>query len=220
MSRRALFLFIAITFTFCLAAQQKIRIDINAFPTNTPANSSIFIAGSFNGWNPQHKNYQFQKNDKGYFLELSLSAGSYEYKITRGGWDKVECAKDGKDVGNRTLKVDANANVEVSVDGWKDLFASSVVTKKSTANKNVTILDTAFLIPQLNRARRIWVYLPPSYNNSPKKYPVLYMHDGQNVFDDATSFAGEWGVDEAMDTLGLKATECIVVGIDNGGDKR
>ncbi len=220
MSRRALFFFIAITFTFCLAAQQKIRIDINAFPTNTPANSSIFIAGSFNGWNPQHKNYQFQKNDKGYFLELSLSAGSYEYKITRGGWDKVECTKDGKDVGNRTLKVDANANVEVSVDGWKDLFASSVVTKKSTANKNVTILDTAFLIPQLNRARRIWVYLPPSYNNSTKKYPVLYMHDGQNVFDDATSFAGEWGVDEAMDTLGLKATECIVVGIDNGGDKR
>ena len=46
------------------------------------------------------------------------------------------------------------------------------------------------------------------------------MHDGQNVFDDATSFSGEWGVDEALDTLGLKYKECIVVGIDNGGDKR
>jgi predicted alpha/beta superfamily hydrolase len=46
------------------------------------------------------------------------------------------------------------------------------------------------------------------------------MHDGQNVFDDATSFSGEWGVDEAIDTLGLKTKECIVVGIDNGGDKR
>ena len=46
------------------------------------------------------------------------------------------------------------------------------------------------------------------------------MHDGQNVFDDATSFSGEWGVDEAIDTLGLKYKECIVVGIDNGGNER
>ena len=48
----------------------------------------------------------------------------------------------------------------------------------------------------------------------------MYMHDGQNIFDDATSFSGEWGVDEAIDTLGSKTKECIVVGIDNGGDKR
>jgi alpha-glucosidase len=46
------------------------------------------------------------------------------------------------------------------------------------------------------------------------------MHDGQNVFDEVTSFSGEWGVDEAIDTLGLKTKECIVVGVDNGGDKR
>ena len=46
------------------------------------------------------------------------------------------------------------------------------------------------------------------------------MHDGQNVFDDATSFSGEWGVDEAIDTLGLRINECIVVGIDNGGNER
>ena len=167
-------------------------------PANNPANSSIFIAGSFNSWNPQNKDFQFQKNEKGYFLELSLNAGSYEYKITRGGWDKVECSKEGKDIGNRTLKVDANANIEISVEGWKDLFASSSQPRKSTANKNVRIIDTAFFIPQLNRTRRVWIYLPPTYNSSTKKYPVLYMHDGQNVFDDATSFSGEWGVDEAI----------------------
>jgi predicted alpha/beta superfamily hydrolase len=43
------------------------------------------------------------------------------------------------------------------------------------------------------------------------------MHDGQNLFDNATSFAGEWGVDEAMDSI---KNACIVVGIDNGGVKR
>jgi predicted alpha/beta superfamily hydrolase len=90
-----------------------------------------------------------------------------------------------------------------------------------TVSKNVTVIDTAFFIPQLKRTRRVWIYLPESYNASRlKKYPVLYMHDGQNVFDEATSFAGEWGVDEALDSLTEKTKECIVVAVDNGGDKR
>ena len=220
MSRKTFFFFITALLTLSVTAQEKIRIEIKSLPSNSPDNSSIFVAGNFNGWNPQNKNYQFQKNEKGYFLELSLNEGSYEYKITRGGWDKVECTKEGKDVGNRTLKADAEATIEVSVEGWKDLFSSSSQPRKSTANKNVRVIDTAFFIPQLNRKRRVWIYLPLSYNSSTKKYPVLYMHDGQNVFDDATSFSGEWGVDEALDTLGLKYKECIVVGIDNGGDKR
>ena len=220
MPGKIFFFFILTLFTLPATAQQKLRIEINSLPSNSPANISIFLAGSFNGWNPQNKSYQFQKNEKGYFLELSLNPGFYEYKITRGSWDKVECTKEGKDIGNRTLKIDADATVELSVEGWKDLFASSSQPRKSTANKNVSIIDTAFFIPQLNRTRRIWIYLPPSYNSSTKKYPVLYMHDGQNVFDDATSFSGEWGVDEAIDTLGAKTKEYIVVGIDNGGDKR
>ena len=117
MSGKTLFFIIITLFAAPAIAQQKIRIEINSLPANNPANSSIFIAGSFNSWNPQHKNYQFQKSDKGYFLELPLNAGSYEYKITRGGWDKVECTKEGKDIGNRTLKVDGDAGVELSVEG-------------------------------------------------------------------------------------------------------
>src|SRR4030095_3819709 len=185
MFRKTIFFQVSLLLTLSLASQQKIRIEINSLPANNPANSALFVAGSFNGWNPQNKDFRFQKNEKGYFLELTLNAGSYEYKITRGGWDKVECTKEGKDVGNRTLKVVADANVEIAVEAWKDLFASSSQPKKSTANKNVQIIDTAFFIPQLNRTRRVWIYLPSTYNSSSKKYPVLYMHDGQNVFDDA-----------------------------------
>ena len=75
-------------------------------------------------------------------------------------------------------------------------------------------------MPQLSRHRRIWVYLPESYAASRKKYAVLYMHDGQNLFDDKTAYAGEWGIDETLDTLGATLPESIVVGIDNGGEKR
>ncbi len=87
-------------------------------------------------------------------------------------------------------------------------------------SKNVCVLDTSFYIPQLNRQRRVWIYLPPSYCTAKRKYPVLYMNDGQNIFSTATSFAGEWGVDEALDSLGTQVQESIVVAIDNGGEKR
>ena len=50
--------------------------------------------------------------------------------------------------------------------------------------------------PQLNCKRKIWIYLPLDYDKSTKKYPVIYMHDGQNLFDAKTSYAGEWNVDE------------------------
>ena len=49
----------------------------------------------------------------------------------------------------------------------------------------------------LGNRRDVLVYLPPGYRRSRRRYPVLYMHDGQNVFDAATSFTGvEWGIDE------------------------
>jgi metallo-beta-lactamase class B len=93
--------------------------------------------------------------------------------------------------------------------------------RASTATASVSILDTAFAMPQLERTRRIWLYLPPGYAASTRRYPVLYMHDGQNLFDAATSFAGEWGVDETLDSLhALGDPGVIVVGIDNGRMKR
>lgn len=216
MFRLALIFSIIILSAFISTAQQKIRIELNSLPADHPPAADIFIAGSFNGWNPQNKNYQFQKEGDKYFLVLSLNSGSYEFKLTRGGWDKVECAKDGKEIGNRTLKVDVDEKIELTVEGWKDKFA--VQEKKSTATKNVSIIDTAFFIPQLNRYRRVWIYLPAGYETSKKKYPVLYMHDGQNVFEDSSSFSGEWGVDEFLDST--KSGESIVVAIDNGGNKR
>jgi predicted alpha/beta superfamily hydrolase len=75
-------------------------------------------------------------------------------------------------------------------------------------------------IPGLDRQRTIRVYLPPGYSTSNKRYPVLYMHDGQNLFDDATSYVGEWGVDEALDQLAKEGLSVIVVGIDHGNEKR
>jgi predicted alpha/beta superfamily hydrolase len=64
------------------------------------------------------------------------------------------------------------------------------------------------------------VYTPPNYSTD-QLYPVLYLHDGQNIFYDSTSFVGEWFVDEIMDSLYKSVGfECIVVAIDHMGVDR
>ncbi|MBC7893875.1 MAG: alpha/beta hydrolase [Cytophagaceae bacterium] len=77
-----------------------------------------------------------------------------------------------------------------------------------------------FHSPQLRNRRDILVYLPSSYAKSDKALPVIYMHDGQNLFDPTTSFAGEWGVDAAMARAPRKGRRAIVVGIPNMGIDR
>jgi predicted alpha/beta superfamily hydrolase len=74
--------------------------------------------------------------------------------------------------------------------------------------------------PGLGNRRDILVHLPPSYADGAREYPVLYMHDGQNLFDRTTSFAGEWGVDETLLELSGEGIEAIVVGIPNTGEAR
>jgi predicted alpha/beta superfamily hydrolase len=90
-----------------------------------------------------------------------------------------------------------------------------------TISGDVRIIPS-FPMPQLNRARRIWIYLPAGYAASSARYPVLYLQDGQNVFDAGTSYAGEWGVDEALLQMEKEAAPLptIVVAIDNGGTAR
>lgn len=86
---------------------------------------------------------------------------------------------------------------------------------QSTAGSNVFKFKIETSHP--DTLRQIWVYLPVSYNSSNMEYPVLYLQDAQNLFDNNTSFAGEWRVDEILDSL---RTDIIVVGIEHGGDKR
>jgi isoamylase len=74
--------------------------------------------------------------------------------------------------------------------------------------------------PELDNARDVLVYLPPSYRRGRRRYPVLYMHDGQNLFDPQTSFAGEWGVGRAMEASARRGLEGIVVGVPNLGPER
>jgi predicted alpha/beta superfamily hydrolase len=96
--------------------------------------------------------------------------------------------------------------------------APPAAPRAPSARPGVQVLATPFTIPVLDRLRTVRLYLPPGYGSGSQRYPVVYMHDGQNLFDDATSYAGEWGVDETLDASAARGgLEAIVVGIDNGG---
>ncbi len=98
-------------------------------------------------------------------------------------------------------------------------YATWVAGEDHTVVGNVQVLPDVES-PQLNNQRDLLVYLPPSYEESTSRYPVIYLHDGQNLFDDATSFAGEWHVDETMEALSKQGIEAIIVGLPNNGEER
>lgn len=197
-------------------AQYKVTFRVKPPPMHFA--EPVFIAGNFNNWNPNDSAYTLQVDQTANAnYTATLPPGNYEFKFTRGGWNKVESTKEGKSIGNRFFSLHQDTIIFVTISGWSDDFKQEVVVKKHTASSNVKILDTAFLIPQLNRKRRIWIYLPADYATTKQRFPVLYMHDGQNLFDEATAGFGEWGVDECLDSLSAKGKkECIVIGIDNG----
>ncbi|MBI2282496.1 MAG: alpha/beta hydrolase [Bacteroidetes bacterium] len=216
---KQLFLLLGLVIVFAADAQFTVRLVVTDVATRKQ--DDIYVAGNFNNWNPKDENYKlkaFAGNRKSLVIK-NLAAGTYAFKFSRGAGDRFETTADGRDINDRILEVNEDVSQEFTIAGWKDDYP--VVPKKYTASPQVRIMDTAFLMPQLNRKRRIWVYLPKGYATSSKIYPVLYMQDGQNLFNEQTAAFGEWGVDECLDSLQQKTgKECIVVGIDNGGENR
>lgn len=199
----------------CLSANlfAQLTIKVTSIPASTPAGSTIHIAGDFQGWNPADPNSILTDLGTGqYQITINPPVGLIKFKFTRGSWATVEGTANGGFIPDRQYNYAGGvANLELTIAGWEDVSANS------TAAANVHVLDDNFYMPQLNRYRRILIYLPPDYETTQKRYPVLYMHDGQNLFDAATSFSGEWEVDESLNQLHAQGDYgCIVVGIDNG----
>lgn len=109
---------------------------------------------------------------------------------------------------------------------FKDNDLIEIVNKNhdysnSSVVGNLYIINNFLMIP-LEKSRTIRVWVPSTYHLNNIRYPVIYMHDGQNLFDKTTSFLGvEWEVDESIETMINDdiLSGFIVVGIDNGPDR-
>jgi enterochelin esterase-like enzyme len=102
--------------------------------------------------------------------------------------------------------------------------AASEAIRAGGATGDLRLHEFRSRIFRNTRFLRVW--LPPGYDdgqNAARHYPVLYLNDGQNLFESSTAFAGvEWGVDETADRLIREGAipPMIVVGIDNTGKDR
>ena len=195
------------------------KIIFQLFSPDLSNDSSVFITGSIpelGNWNPS----VIQMNSKGNHLwEKTIetkAAFGIEYKFTLGSWEKESVNANGLPLDNFIVKVASDSIIKNDVYFWKDGTVKNVVgqitgTVKYHRNfKGKNLLD-----------RDIIVWLPPNYNNN-ERYDVLYMHDGQNLFDPKTSSFGiDWSVDETIDSLitSKKIKPLIVVGIYNTKDR-
>lgn len=199
-----------------------ITLRVLRVPDTTPTGAALFLAGDHNGWDPADPASRLVPAGDGTWLGRvrGVPDTTLELKITRGSWDTVEKGPRGEELLNRFVAMPSTDScISLRVASWRDQVPPRV--ELLPPRGTITVLDH-FAAPSLGATRRIWVYLPPGYDHGTQRYPVLYMHDGQNVFDAATSFVGEWQVDEALDRLREEARlpGLIVVAVDNAGPGR
>ncbi len=190
-------------------------------PAGTPAGERVFVIGnhpSLGSWKGSGVGLDPAGPGRFRFTGAFPAGTRLEFKFTRGDFARVEKSAAGYEIPNRTCEVAGPGPVEArfTVEAWADQAAAPA---PSITGNHVWMKDVPSKF--LPDKRSVWVLLPPSYDTPAarhRRYPVLYLHDGNNLFDPASSFGGvDWGVDETVDELSRTGQigEIIVVGIGN-----
>lgn len=198
-------------FPFCTQAQRKVIFELE----NPGGDDTYYLASDQVQWNPAAPAGLFLKEGGRYRLELSLNEGTQlAFKLTRGHWSKVECSADGYPVSNRELTVSRDTLVMLKIAGWADRIQK---TPKKIERLTADTLHSDIL----KKDKAFWVLLPRGYGETTQRYPLIYMHDGQNLFDGYYTHNGqEWRVDETLDSLNrFNRGQFIVVGIGSDADR-
>ena len=188
-------------------------------PADTPAASTVWLTGNqpeLGSWNG-HVVALAPGADGKYVAKVVLAAGTaLEFKFLLD--DRWEVAAGGLDIVNRTYTVAQSAQLDLTVARWA-APGGCTPTTTGTIRRHAQVSPGAIPV----KARDLIVYLPPGYDlNTSVRYPVLYMHDGQNLMDACTSFAAsEWHADETAEQLigQGKVAPLIIVGVYNTSDR-
>ncbi len=163
-----------------------------------------------------HSHKMIRRDDGLYETRLRVAANArVEFKFTLGSWESVEKGKRFGEIPNRKISTDRSEIIEFEIANFAGFEDESPDHTRHGKFEYIRNFPSKFL----ENNRNILVYLPPSYKPaSRRKYPVLYMHDGNNLFDSNTAFMGvEWEVDEAAERL-IELdllNEIIIVGVFN-----
>jgi predicted alpha/beta superfamily hydrolase len=223
MNRNIFAILFFLIFVSLLNAQQKINVLIKVNVYSRPDTARIYITGntdSLGNWNPaavpmiKTDSTTWEKN-------LKFSAGRVvEFKITRGSWANERLNDDGTIPANTVLNVENDTTITFVISKWAEQYERKVVPhgKITGTVEYFRGISGEGILP-----RDAIIWLPQGYDKSKKeRYPVLYMQDGQNVIDPATSsFGYDWRIDEVADSLikANKIKKIIIVGIYSTSDR-
>lgn len=207
------------------------------------SSSPIYMPSSHNGWNPSDPKMQLSaQSDMKWRIvwEKPKLDSRIAFKFARGSWEAVETTPDFKDVDNRMLpKVDVSKLkpgekpvIELTVEAWKDQMPGNPALAAMNRYRKIEVgagrLERLEVVgggawPERSRDALVW--LPPGYDdaaNAKRSYPVLYLQDGQNVFEKQPGVPGEWRADEtAARLIGEgKIEPLIIVAIPHSYDLR
>lgn len=203
----------------------------------------IYFASSINGWNPADPDFVLTpRSDTRWQIVIDeIPANTtIAFKLTMGGWDREELDGTGQPIENRSLpKVDRSKLapgerpvIEVRVPEFRTPVALAEAVRQSGPYRTLRVTGDVRRLQVRGGGqgaealtRDLLVWLPPGYSdpeNEGRTYPVLYLMDGQNVFEAAPGLPGEWEADETAQRL-IEAGEVepvIIVGVPHAGEHR
>ncbi len=218
---KRIFLILIFVATLPVYSQEKINVTFRVEAKTLNDSDKVYIVGNaeeLGSWNPGKVSLEKISN-KLWQKTLTFAKGTrIEYKFTQGNWQTEALKNDATVPPNSVLNVERDTTISVAINNWRDKFNFKVagqITGKVEYYKN-------FEIDGL-KPRDIIIWLPPDYEKETNmRYPVLYMHDGQNIFDPRTSNTFiDWQVDETADSLIRKGEiePIIIVGMNNTDDR-
>ena len=180
---------------------------------------NVYISGNFNKWRTQDRAFMMEKIGDGlYHFKFEHDFVYPEpmlYKFTKGDWSDVEIDKYGNRTENRVCGQNSGVRKE-HVHKWRKNW----MPFKPNFLPQVKLISDEFEIPQLNKTRKIWALLPHDYDTSDEKYPVLYLQDAQNLFNEKAEF-GNWEIDKKLAVMSeYNIGKIIIIAIEHADKDR
>ena len=179
----------------------------------------VYISGNFNNWHTQDTHFEMGKIGNGLYHYKFAADFVYPdellYKFTKGDWSEVEIDKYGNRTENRSCKEHSGVRKE-HVDKWRKNW----LPFKPNFLPCVHLISEEFEMPQLNKKRKIWALLPYDYETSTESYPVLYLQDAQNLFNEQAKY-GNWEIDKKLAVMSeYKIGKIIIIAIEHAEQDR
>jgi len=179
----------------------------------------VYISGNFNYWVTQDKNYEMERVGQGLyhykFSEDFVYPEELLYKFTRGDWSEVEIDKYGNRTENRSCKQSQGLRRE-HVEKWRHNW----LPFKKNFLPIIHLISEEFEIPQLNKTRKVWALLPHDYETATEQYPVLYLQDAQNLFNEKAKY-GNWEIDKKLAVMAeYNIGKIIIIAVEHAEKER